>query len=338
MAQFDPRVTPWLIDESEFHEIEDARAQKEFLLRYAVLAPSGHNTQPWTFRVTDEGIEVYADYTKRLPVADPSDRELLISIGAAITNLRVAAAHFGFDSTVMYDEVPIAFVALRETCDPDEHLRHLFGAITKRHTIRTEFDTRAIDPEVLDKLCGFVETSELVRFVVPHERSRAADLVAQADRILMHDEAWRAELSRWIRPNETSEGDGMTGDAFGIPGPLSAMAPWLVRSVDLGDTRATQDRESIEHAAGLIVVTGNDDSTSLIRTGEILEQLLLVLTSLGVQYTFANQPVQVPALRRELWQLIRTPKPPQILLRIGYARSMHLRPMPRRPLQKVTVV
>ena len=337
MAQFDPRITPWLIDESEFYEIEDARAQKEFLVRYAVLAPSGHNTQPWTFRITDEGIEVYADYTRRLPVADPSDRELLISIGAAITNLRVAAAHFGFESTVMYDDVPVAFIALRETCNPDEQLRHLFGAITKRHTTRTDFEEREIDPEVLDKLCGFVETFDLVRFVVPHERSRAAELVAQADRILMHDEKWRLELSQWIRPNETSDVDGMTGDAFGIPGPISAMAPWLVRSVDLGDSRAAHDRESIEHAAGLMVVTGNDDSTSLMRTGETLEQLLLVLTSLGIQYAFANQPVQVPALRRELWQLIRTPKPPQLLLRIGYARETRLRPMPRRPLRNVTV-
>ncbi|HVR38527.1 MAG TPA: hypothetical protein VMU84_05475, partial [Thermoanaerobaculia bacterium] len=46
---FDPRIDPWLIDESDFYEIDDAKAQKEFLLRYAVLAPSGHNTQPWSF-------------------------------------------------------------------------------------------------------------------------------------------------------------------------------------------------------------------------------------------------------------------------------------------------
>ena len=62
---------------------------------------------------------------------------------------------------------------------------------------------------------------------------------------------------------------------------------------------------------------------------------LLTLTSLGVQYSFLNQPVQVPELRRELWDLVRTPKPPQLLVRIGYAKPVR-RAMPRRPVTAVT--
>ncbi|HET8797964.1 MAG TPA: nitroreductase, partial [Thermoanaerobaculia bacterium] len=98
MSPYDPRVHPYLVDEAEFYEIEEPARQKEFLLRYAVLAPSGHNTQPWAFRAAGETVEVFADYSRRLPVADPHDRELMISIGAAIANLRIAAAHFGFDT------------------------------------------------------------------------------------------------------------------------------------------------------------------------------------------------------------------------------------------------
>lgn len=339
--QFDPRLTPWHIDESEFFEIENAVAQKEFLLRYAVLAPSGHNTQPWSFRIVEDGVEVYPDYSRRLPVCDPIDRELLISVGASITNLRVAAAHFGFDSTVLYDSsedasAPVALVTLRETCDPDEQLRRLFPSITNRHTLRTDFDQREIEPETLDRLCELVESSEILRFVLPQERTRTSELVEEADRRLMADDQWRAELSNWVRPNETSAGDGMTGDAFGIPGPLSAFAPWLIRSFDLGEARGKQDRTMIEHAAGLIVVTGDDDRGSLVRAGEALELLLLSLTSFGVQYAFANQAVEVPEIRRELWNIVRTPKPPQLMLRIGYARGK-TRPMPRRPLDAVTV-
>lgn len=331
----DPRREPWLIDESEFFEIEEPRAQKEFLLRYAVLAPSGHNTQPWHFKITDDGVEVLADFARRLPVADPMDRELMISIGAAILNLRVAAAHFGFESTVMYEDDG-AFVALRETCNPDPELRRLFPAITKRHTNRAEFDRREIDPETLDRLCAVVDECDLARFVTPTERARTAELVEEADHRLMADAGWREELAAWVRPNESEHGDGMTGDAFGIPGPLSAFAPWLVRKYDLGDAVGKQDRMLAENAAGLIVITGDDDRATLIRVGETLERLLLVLTSLGVQYAFLNQPVQVPELRRELANLVRTPKPPQLLLRIGYARPVR-NPMPRRNIEAVTV-
>ena len=336
----DPRIAPWLIDEADFYEIEDARGQKEFLLRYAVLAPSGHNTQPWSFKITGEGIEVYADAARRLPIADPNDRELMISVGAAITNLRVAAAHFGFETTVLYqseaaENDPIALITLRETCDPDASLRSLFAAITRRHTNRTEFDRREIEPEILDRLCEFVESSELTGFVVPHERTRIGDLVDEADRRLLADEDWRNELANWVRANEGNEGDGMTGDAFGIPGPLSAFAPWLVRKFDVGEARGKQDRLLAEHAAGLIVIASDDDRCSLIRAGETLERLLLTLTGMGVQYAFLNQPIQVPELRRELWNLVRTQKPPQLLLRIGYANPVR-RAMPRRPVAAVT--
>lgn len=338
--EYNPRVSPWRIDESEFYEIDDVREQKEFLLRYAVLAPSGHNTQPWFFRITAEGIEVFADYTRRLAIADPQDRELLISIGAAITNLRVAAAHFGFDTTVAYTQtidatLPLALVTLCETCNPDVSLRQLFPAITKRHTTRSAFERRDIDSATLEKVCDLVESSEILRFVTPHDRAHVAELVEEADHLLMADEHWRKELAAWVRPNESGACDGMCGDAFGMPGPLGMFAPALIASFDAGTVRGRHDRELTENAAGLIVVTGDDDGVSLLRAGETLEGLLLTLTALGVQYAFLNQAVEVPALRRDLWQLIRTPKHPQILLRIGYARPA-ARAMPRRPLEMVT--
>lgn len=342
MSPYDPRVHPYLIDEAEFYEIEEPAAQKEFLLRYAVLAPSGHNTQPWAFRVVDAGVEVYADYSRRLPVSDPNDRELLISIGAAIANLRVAAAHFGFDSTVLYSptttdaDAPVALVALRETCNPEPDLRHLFAAITKRHTNRVPFEAREIEPDILNRICEIVDGSELTRFVLTQERTRAAELVEEADRRLLADPKWRLELAEWVRPNDTPASDGMCGDAFGIPGPLSAFAPWLVRSFDVGEARGRSDRELASNAAGLIVLMSDEDRTSLLRAGETLELLLLTLTSLGVQYAFLNQPIQVPELRRELWTLVRTPKPPQVLLRIGYAPPP-LRAAPRRRVSAATV-
>ena len=341
MSPYDPRVHPYLIDEAEFYEIESPQQQREFLLRYAILAPSGHNTQPWAFRVVDEGIEVYADYSRRLPIADPKDRELTMSVGAAIANLRVAAAHFGFASDVLISpegdrDRPVALVTLEETCNPDPELMSLFNAITKRHTNRVPFEAREIEPEVLNRVCELVDGCEMARFVLPHERLQAAELIEEADRRLLASPQWRQELAEWVRSNDTSAADGMCGDAFGIPGPISAFAPWMIRSFDVGDARGKEDRELARNAAGLIVITSNDDRASLLRAGEALERLLLGLTSLGLQYAFLNQPIQVPELRHELWKLVRTPKAPQLLLRIGYAVSAR-RAAPRRRAETVRV-
>lgn len=306
------RRSAWIVDEADFYELERKDDQLEFLLRYAILAPSTRNTQPWTFRLGADGIEVYVDYTRRVPVGDPCDRELLMSIGAAITNLRVAAAHFGFETTVLYqarpeETLPVAVIAFRETCATEPGLRSLFPAILRRRTNRSEFEARPIEDAARTALCEFVDdNAEFVRFIVPHDRQRTADLVSAGDRALYSNEAFRKEFAHWM-PNATSGFD-------------------ILRRFHL--------RERVNDAAALVVITCDEDKTSLIRAGETLERLLLLLTRCGLQYSFLNEPIEVEGLRNELWSMIRSQRPPQLLLRIGYGKPVP-RPQPRRKVREV---
>ena len=75
----------------DFPRIYPVQEQLRFLVRYAILAPSTRNTQPWRFRVEGECIEVLADLSRLHPVADRDRRELYLSVGCAIENLLVAA-------------------------------------------------------------------------------------------------------------------------------------------------------------------------------------------------------------------------------------------------------
>ena len=59
--------------------MHDATETLTAALRYAVLAPSSHNSQPWSFRLNGNEVELWADRKRSLPVVDPHDRELLIS-------------------------------------------------------------------------------------------------------------------------------------------------------------------------------------------------------------------------------------------------------------------
>ena len=58
---------------------------------YASKAPSGHNTQPWKFHITDSTITVLPNLDVALPVVDKNNRELFISLGCATENLCIAA-------------------------------------------------------------------------------------------------------------------------------------------------------------------------------------------------------------------------------------------------------
>jgi hypothetical protein len=65
----DDAYSQWNITEKEF-PIECNHYKKlKYLINYAILASSGHNTQPWIFSIADDNtIEIYADRTRALPV------------------------------------------------------------------------------------------------------------------------------------------------------------------------------------------------------------------------------------------------------------------------------
>ncbi|HEY4853290.1 MAG TPA: nitroreductase family protein, partial [Streptosporangiaceae bacterium] len=73
------------------------------LLQAAVAAPSMHNTQPWRFRVrhASRTIELRADLARQLPCSDPDGRGVHIACGAAVFNLRLAAAVAGWQASVL---------------------------------------------------------------------------------------------------------------------------------------------------------------------------------------------------------------------------------------------
>jgi len=96
----EPISDAWVVSDTAFPRTAGPTDQLRFLVNYAVLAPSTHNTQPWLFKVGGEKLELYADRTRSLAVADPEDRELTISCGASLFHLRIAARHFGHQEAV----------------------------------------------------------------------------------------------------------------------------------------------------------------------------------------------------------------------------------------------
>lgn len=328
----------WTFDDDDFYEVDRRADQVRFLLRYAILAPSAHNTQPWKFVVTDEGVDVFADPERQLRITDPDNRELVMSLGTSLANLRVAAAHFGYETWLVCpvpgNDHAVASVTLRETCNPDRRLAALFPAIKHRHTNRSEFDREPIAPDTLAALLDFMdEHHESFRIILTRETTLLADLVAAADRLQMDDPKYRAELASWIG---SGRDDGMEPAALHLPRPISAIAPMLVKHVDTGTLRALRDRELVEAAAMIVVLTADDDSFSLVRAGHDLELFLLTITGLGLQYSFLNSAAQVPGFRERLTQLSRARRPAQLLIRVGSAEPEKCRTA-RRPVAKVVV-
>ena len=92
----------WEVREEDFPAEGDLRDQIKALLGYAVLSPSGPNTQPWKFSLEGDEISIIADFSRSLPAVDPTDRTLYISHGCVLANILLAAEHFGLGYDVTY--------------------------------------------------------------------------------------------------------------------------------------------------------------------------------------------------------------------------------------------
>src|SRR6266511_6426653 len=192
----------WNISPEDFPADGTSEEKLWFLVRYAVLAPSSHNTQPWLFRIHGNVIELHADLIRALPVVDPDNRELIMSCGAALFHLRVAIEYFGHACDVEFlpetrDPALLARVHLGFKCDTNAEDILLFNAIPKRRTNRQAFLPDAV-PDALLAVLTRVAAEEGAWLQVIEDgdaRFAAADLVAEADRIQWADKHFRSELA-----------------------------------------------------------------------------------------------------------------------------------------------
>ena len=288
------------------------------LISRAALAPSSHNTQPWVFRVSESTIELYADRTRALPVNDTSDRELTISCGCALLNLRIAAASDGLDANIhilpdQADEDLLASVTFTNAAASTTADAELSTMIERRRTYRKKFDDRAVSDEIINELVGAAasEGAWLKPLQADDLRREIAVLVSEGDSIQWDNDQWRRELAAWMHPRR--RGDGLSLPTLAVP-----IAQWVVRTFDLGGGVAAKDQQLAEGSPLLAVLgTDTDEPRNWLQTGQALQRVLLVGCRNGLQASYLNQPVQVYALRSKLQHVVAGGFP-QILLRFGF--------------------
>ncbi|HXG94573.1 MAG TPA: nitroreductase [Blastocatellia bacterium] len=332
MIKYDFKSNPWQVVEQNFPYNRDAKQKLSFLLRYAILAPSSHNTQPWKFAVTDEEILVFANLDRWLQVADRDQRELYISIGCAIENLLVAAEHFGFGHTISYFPEPdnrrlVAAVRFMPEGEPSAfRSREMFDAIFVRHTNHKEYEPRTIAQAKLERISSCVVEDGVTLFMTGSlEIKRKVDaLVNRADAIQFRDPAFREELAYWI-------GQGV----FGTPWLLAKLSQLAVSYLDMGKIMAKKDSDVLMSAPVLgLICSRKDDRETQVKVGQVFERIYLTAAVLGLAIQPMSQIVQIPEIKSELRELIPLAGLfPQQPFRLGYAEPEKGH-TPRRPIEE----
>lgn len=304
------------------------------------LAPSVHNTQPWRFVLTAGGIEVHADNNRRLCRIDPEGRELVISCGAAILNMRVASAAIG---RVMRVET------LPDAAEPSHLATLTFGArtgirladaklaaaIEQRHAHRRSFGAGGVPGSIVAVLSEQAarEGARLVRLDERQQRG-IARLTRVAEVTLSADPQYRREMRSWTTsrsmPSEgvpvTAFGTRAAGSSDGPPMRDFAISmPWLERAA-----------EHYPSEEWFVIVTDEDDTLDWITAGQAVERVLLTATAAGLGASFMTQALEVAPIRTQLARYLGVVGAPQVIIRVG--RATPTRAAARRPLDQVVTV
>lgn len=302
-------------------------------LALAVRAPSVHNVQPWRWRIGGRSIHLYLDPARTLTVADPDQRDLVLSCGAALHHLRIACAALGWSAVVR---------RLPNPADPNhlaavELVRHrptpldiaLSAAIASRQTDRRHYSSWPIPPGYL----GLVtERAAALGAIVTQAGDRPREVLIEIMRTAAAQHAgdpeYRFELANWS--GRHSSDDGVPARNAPRVRPQDELPAREFAAPALPDGTHEPD-----YAELLVISTSADDRLSRLCAGEAMSAVLLTATNIGLATCLLTEPLELPDLRRRVRvEVLDDLAQPQAILRIGWRATSAL-PLPVTPRRSV---
>jgi hypothetical protein len=243
-------------------------------------------------------------------VTDPDARDLMISCGAALHHLQVAAAGLGRRARVT--RFP----------DPSDH--ELLAAV------------------------GSGWGAQVLPVESPGVRTELELLTRRAARIQNTVAGYVRELTTWtgttgadgIPAQSLPARHPAGGTASGGAAPQGVLVDGLNRAFPAGTTPDSSEELEPSQDGMLLICTSSDDAVSRLRAGEALSAMWLTATLDNVALVPLSQALEVDETRRELTsEVLGDLACPQILIRVGWPVMDRdpLPPTPRRSLDETVV-
>jgi hypothetical protein len=299
-----------------------------FITNAGVQAPSVHNTQPWRFYQGDHEISIAANNERQLRVADPLGREMMISCGAALFNVRLALRYLGFvpkTRVLPEPELPnmIGRVTWGDQVPATEYERKLYAEIALRRTHRGGFDPTPLPRSLLDVLPHEATREKATLTLVTADQRLAtaiAAVVEAGDIVLRLDGARAQEEAHWAPGPASHRQDGVPPTAYPAqPEPTEPHFASRDFAHGHGWGLAPSSEAPQMRSAGVVglLTTSVDQPSDWIHAGQALQRVLLTASSCHVAAALHSQPLEIPLLREFIRVHLAGRAYPQMVLRLG---------------------
>lgn len=189
-----------------------------YLIKHAILAPSGGNCQPWKFRFAGGQLEGHLDTSRARAMLDWNGTSSLTAMGCALENLHAAAAAIGLVPEVRPLPDPsrpmLAFTATFSRGTPAPDADALLRPVYERVTNRRWGDSRPLadaDATALQDALGDSK-ARLHLLRTPQALAEVGAILGETDRFLLLDRAFHDEMMgemRWSYEEALATRDGL---------------------------------------------------------------------------------------------------------------------------------
>lgn len=335
----------WSVNADHFPHQGSAAEKLSFCIKYAILAHSTYNTQPWYFDVKDNVVSVHIDRRYALPVIDPDDREAVMACSGAMFQLRLAIRVFGYKEVTdifpdSKDSSLIGRITLGEKIDSDEELddtdKALFEAIPTRHLNFSAFTNKTVEEDSIKKLKRAADKEGAwLHICSDYERMAISSLIVEGDHMQMSDKKFRRELVSWLDPRRFISKDGIPQDDLDFNKMTSRYNVSPFRRFESEDRSVVSDDQLNDEIPVLAILgCAGGGMVERIYAGQALSRVLLAAEAEGLSVSLLNQPCEVPELRLRLHDEVSQAGRAQVILRIGYGGKSTR--TPRRAAEDVT--
>jgi nitroreductase len=329
----------WEIDYKDFYKQKTEADRINFLLKFAILAPSSHNSQPWKVSVAKNEVRLSADFKRALSQGDKTNRLLFISLGCFLENFLIAAEYY--DSNVSFSFFPrnlnkkrgvVTKIVFKSRAKKRRRRRkdHLIFSIPKRVTNRGEYGTGLPSTKFLRKIMGYGGKLGRLDLVKDKKtREKITNFIIWPGVLGMGDRDFREELSLYVKHNLTSSKVGMPAFGMSIPTPVSFIVPTLIKYLNMNKITQKKDEDLLKKHTPVfgLISTRSDDEANWVKAGQLYQKVALECTNCGLSTHVMASPIQIGNFYKDLKRLFATPYRPEVFFRMGYAlKEVHHSP------------